>query len=54
MRMMTARLSDRAEADAGWSFCVEEGPLDPSGEVCPGFGALWLSMTSALYTMEDQ
>lgn len=51
---MTARLSDRVEADAGWSSCGQEGASDLSGEVCPGFGAVWLSMTSALYTMEDQ
>lgn len=52
--MMTARLSDRVEADAGWSSCGQEGASDLSGEACPGFGAVWLSMTSALYTMEDQ
>lgn len=52
--MMTARLSDRVEADTGWSFCGEGGASDLSAEACSALGALWLSMTSALYTMEDQ
>lgn len=52
--MMTARLSGRGEAGAGWLFCVEREASDLSAEACPAFGALWLSRTSALYTVEDQ
>lgn len=52
--MMTARLSGKVEADAGWLFCREGGASDPSAESRLAVGALWLSMTSALYTMEDQ
>lgn len=50
---MTAR-SDRAGAETGWWSCGEEGASHLPGVVCPGFAALWLSMTSALYTTEDQ
>lgn len=46
--------SDRAGADADWWSCGEMGASHLPGVVCPGFAALWLSMTSALYTAEDQ
>lgn len=51
---MTARLSGRVEADAGWLFCAEGGASDLSAEACPAFGAPWLLRTSALYTKGDQ
>lgn len=46
-----------ALSDAGWRSCGEEqrlGSGSGSGSACSGFAALWLSMTSALYTAEDQ
>lgn len=50
-RMMTALSSGRPEAGAGWLLCNGREAFDPSAELCPEAGALWLSMTSALYTV---
>lgn len=49
--MITARPSGGSEAETGRSLCGDAGP---SAEDGPALGASWLSMTSALYTMEDQ
>lgn len=54
MRMMTARSSGGGEADDGRSSGGREGLSDVSSEACPALGALWQSMTSALYTVKDQ